>query len=159
MTSQICGDLGDVTGKRIIREMFKSLQEGEKMGIRLFLGGCAQGKLNYVLHRYHLDKHFVWDGSTVQQDLPEGDTVIIYHFHDWVKRRLAEGGCPQEEVLSFTERYRECFIICDEVGNGIVPGDRMEREYREQLGRMLVELAGQAETVERIICGIGQKIK
>ena len=47
----------------------------------------------------------------------------------------------------------------DEVGNGIVPIDFLEREYRERTGRILVKLANQADEVVRVICGIGQKIK
>ena len=50
-------------------------------------------------------------------------------------------------------------IICDEVGNGIVPMDAFEREYRERLGRFLIEVAKRADRVERIMCGIGQRIK
>ena len=50
-------------------------------------------------------------------------------------------------------------IICDEIGNGIVPLDAFEREYREHTGRILIELAGKADEVVRIICGIQQRIK
>ena len=50
-------------------------------------------------------------------------------------------------------------MISDEIGNGIVPMDAFEREYREQTGRILIELAKEAEEVIRVICGIGQKIK
>ncbi|MBP6421033.1 MAG: bifunctional adenosylcobinamide kinase/adenosylcobinamide-phosphate guanylyltransferase, partial [Agathobacter sp.] len=42
---------------------------------------------------------------------------------------------------------------------GIVPLDSFEREYRERLGRLLCEIAAKAERVERIVCGIGQRIK
>ena len=66
---------------------------------------------------------------------------------------------PLEEIGDFLERYGECAIICDEIGNGIVPGDRFEREYRERTGRILIDLAARAERVERVICGIGQRIK
>ena len=50
-------------------------------------------------------------------------------------------------------------IISDEIGNGIVPVDAFERDYRERTGRMLITLASQADEVVRVICGIGQKIK
>ena len=40
-----------------------------------------------------------------------------------------------------------------------VLGEAGEREYRERLGRMLVEIAKRAESVERVFCGIGQRIK
>ena len=62
-------------------------------------------------------------------------------------------------MASFLERHPDCIIISDEIGNGIVPLDGFEREYRERTGRMLVELADRAEEVIRVICGIGQRIK
>ena len=37
--------------------------------------------------------------------------------------------------------------------------DAFEREYRERTGRILIRLAQEAEEVERVICGIGQRIK
>ena len=42
---------------------------------------------------------------------------------------------------------------------GIVPVDRMEREYREQTGRVCTRLAAYSEKVYRVMCGIGQVIK
>ena len=65
----------------------------------------------------------------------------------------------KEKILSFIEENKECIIICDEIGNGIVPLDAFEREYREHTGRILIELAGKADEVVRIICGIQQRIK
>jgi adenosyl cobinamide kinase/adenosyl cobinamide phosphate guanylyltransferase len=37
--------------------------------------------------------------------------------------------------------------------------DAFEREYRERLGRILITIAAKADRVERVICGIGQRIK
>ena len=53
----------------------------------------------------------------------------------------------------------DCIIISDEIGNGIVPMEHEEREYRELTGRLLCELANKADRVERIVCGIGERIK
>ena len=50
-------------------------------------------------------------------------------------------------------------LVTDEIGYGIVPVDRMEREYREQTGRVCTELAAYSEKVYRVMCGIGQVIK
>lgn len=124
--------------------------------MRLVIGGYAQGKMDYVIQKYHLTGEFVWDGS-----MPTGkiETVIINHFHNWVKQRILDGGCPEEEILSFVGKFKDCIIISDEVGNGIVPVDPVEREYRERMGRILIQLADRAEGVERVICGIGQTIK
>ena len=50
-------------------------------------------------------------------------------------------------------------VISDEVGNGVVPVDKDEREYRERVGRCLIRIAEAASRVERIMCGLGQRIK
>lgn len=127
--------------------------------MKLIIGGYAQGKLHYVLARYDLDADMVWDGELPEKAAAPGKTVVIHHFHHWVKNRMLDGGRPEEEILSFVERYPDCVIISDEIGNGIVPMEALEREYRERTGRILVELAARAEEVERVICGIGQRIK
>ena len=123
------------------------------------IGGFAQGKLDYVIRKYRLDEDAVWDGV-----MPEGaglrkKTVVFHHFHRWVRDCMLNGGCPEEEVRMFLERCGECIIISDEIGNGIVPAEAFEREYRERMGRILVGLAEEAEGVERVICGIGQKLR
>lgn len=126
--------------------------------MKLIIGGYAQGKLNYVLQRYCPQDRAVWDGVILNDALP-GQTVILNHFHNWVRECLSEGGCPEKEILTLVEQYQDCIIISDELGNGIVPMEAREREYRERTGRILVELADRAEEVVRVICGLGQKIK
>lgn len=127
--------------------------------MKLIIGGYAQGKLNYVLQTYGLKTNRVLDGNIPQNLNRQPETVIINHLHNWIKNRIAEGGCPEEEILIFLEKQPDCVIICDEIGNGIVPLEAFEREYRERTGRILIKLASMAEEVERVICGIGQKIK
>lgn len=127
--------------------------------MKLVIGGYAQGKLQYVLRNDKVDTSMVLDGEIPEEEEKQGKTVVINHFHNWVKRRIAQNGCPEEETMSFLERYPDCIIISDEIGNGIVPMDALEREYRERTGRILIEIAKKAEEVERVICGIGQRIK
>ena len=40
-----------------------------------------------------------------------------------------------------------------------MPVDDFDREYREFHGRVMTELAEQADFVERVVCGIPQRIK
>lgn len=135
--------------------------------MKLIIGGYAQGKLEYVLSKYHLSDDIVWNraipDATILQNKYRERTIVVNHFHEWVKCRILDGGCPEEEISLWLDAGREqcvdCIIISDEVGNGIVPVEPFEREYRERLGRILIRLADRAEEVERIICGIGQKLK
>lgn len=110
--------------------------------MQLYLGGYAQGKEEYV-----------------RKKLQGSEVPIVTELHLWVKELLQKGEPAEEIVLQYYKEHPDCVFICDEVGNGIVPMEPQEREYRERLGRLLVTLAGEADTVERIICGIGQKLK
>ena len=133
--------------------------------MKLIIGGYAQGKLRYAMEKYGLDESRIWDGEVPQTGGKEkaaedlNGPMAINHFHSWVKSSLIKGGCPEEEIRIFLEKYPDCVIISDEIGNGIVPVEAFEREYRERTGRILTELAGRADEVVRVICGIGRKIK
>ncbi len=110
--------------------------------MELYIGGYAQGKLSYVREKHQ------------GQDIP-----IVNHLHLWVKQLIEEEKPAEEIVLDYYREHPDCIFICDEIGNGIVPMDQKEREYRERVGRLLITLAKEAKTVERVVCGIGQKIK
>lgn len=134
--------------------------------MKLVIGGYAQGKLCYVMQHFSIDKENVVDMAD-EKKLLDGDiektddeaSIVLYHFHIWMKNELAEGNNPEEKLEKILKRFPDCVIISDEVGNGIVPMDAFDREYRDRLGRILISLAKEADEVVRVICGIGQKIK
>ena len=127
--------------------------------MKLVIGGYAQGKLSYVLQKYDMEISKILDGEIQENIGAQKGIVVINHLHHWIKSRIAKDGCPEEEIFAFVENCPNCVIISDKISNGIVPIEAFEREYRERTGRILVELAKKAEEVERVICGIGQKIK
>lgn len=134
--------------------------------MKLVIGGYAQGKLCYVMQHFFIDKENVVDMAD-EKKLLDGDiektddeaTIVLYHFHIWIKNELAEGNNPEEKLEKILKRFPDCIILSDEIGNGIVPMDAFDREYRDRLGRILISLAKEADEVVRVICGIGQKIK
>ena len=75
------------------------------------------------------------------------------------KRMKQEDKEPEKIIYKWMKLYPDLIFVCDEVGNGIVPLDPFEREYRDRLGRLLCEIAGESVHMERVICGIGQRIK
>ena len=127
--------------------------------MRFIIGGYAQGKLNFALQKYNLGKENVFDGFIPDTTEKINDTVIINHLNTYIRQSLVNKKSPQKEIFDFIERYPDCVFISDEVGNGIVPIDAFEREFRETTGRIQIELAKSADEVERVICGIGQRIK
>ncbi len=110
--------------------------------MELYIGGYKQGKLRYVLTKH-----------------PNAENKVFNDLHLWIKRLMIDGQDAMREVMGYIDKNPDCILICDEIGNGIVPVDRFEREYREQVGRILIEVAKRADRVERITCGIGQRIK
>ena len=126
--------------------------------MELYIGGYAQGKLQYVSNKYGIPAERISDGAVEDYRRMEGK-VIYDHFHLWV-RRLMEQGVDVEAALEELLAARpDAVIISDEIGCGIVPMDAFEREYREKTGRLLCAIAARADRVERIVCGIGQQIK
>ena len=140
--------------------------------MELYIGGFAQGKLEYVKCRYNenqkTEKLFVKVIDCVDSHYKkmlletECDVLILNHLHLRVRDLLDEG--MEEEkiqttILSWIKSNPDAIVICDELGNGIVPIKKQERIWREQTGRLMIELAKQAERVERILCGLGQRLK
>lgn len=146
-----------------MRDIFDvTYKEDEEM--KLVIGGRAQGKLNYVLQHMTDENYQIYDGVFPDEGelfnlTKKNEWLIVNHFHKWVNKELKENRNPEEELEAFLKKGVRFVVISDEIGNGIVPVDAFEREYRERTGRMLIKLAEQADEVVRVLCGIGQKIK
>ena len=110
--------------------------------MNLVIGGSYQGKTEYALHTFPKARFF-------------------NQAHLFIKKRLSEG-MNQAEILDEikeTTSEGQWIIIADEIGNGVVPMDDFDRAYRECAGRILIELAKEADEVHRVMLGIGQRIK
>ncbi len=153
--------------------------------MELYIGGFAQGKLEYVQNKkaeeaisiamvidcaqpsyqkalQSIDNKTKNENSDVNNIADANGIIIINHLHLWVKDLLHQGmeeTTVQSMILSWVATHPNTIMICDELGNGIVPLEKMDRIWREQTGRLTVELAKQAERVERILCGLGQRLK
>ena len=96
----------------------------------LVIGGRAQGKMSFCR------EHF-----------PDRETIIYGGETD-------EGG-----LFELIEKKSGCVVISDEIGCGIVPVEREQRELIERVGRVQIRLAQKADEVWRVFCGVGMRIK
>ena len=65
-----------------------------------------------------------------------------------------------KELLDCIEKSKALFIIVsNEVGLGIIPGDRISRLYRDSLGRANQMLAARADEVYLLVAGLPVAIK
>ncbi|HCT64777.1 MAG TPA: cobalamin biosynthesis protein CobU [Lachnospiraceae bacterium] len=119
--------------------------------MELIIGGAYQGKLRYVRKKFNLNDEEI---LFCNEQNPEGKRAVC-GFHLLVRQWLVDGLIPLEE----TRKISAEIIICDEIGNGIVPMDSFERQWREECGRCCTALAKKADTVTRIFCSLPTKIK
>lgn len=128
----------------------------EKRDVKIITGGAFQGKLSYAKNLYP-DR--IWtDGKSCGLDEIR-TCAAVYAFQEFVKRWLKAGRSWEELPSLILRENRDIVIVCDEIGCGLVPVDAFEREYRESTGRILTELAESAERVDRVVCGIGMRIR
>ena len=122
----------------------------------LVTGGCFQGKTDYACETFHIAKEEAADGMDCPMEAIY-ETKLLYHFHEYIRRLMKE-----EQELSVEELLQknpDLILVTNELGYGVVPVDRFDREYREKTGRVCCEIAKQATEVHRVICGIGTVIK
>lgn len=96
----------------------------------------------------------------VAEDFKESEKARIFHnFQQAVQKALSAGEDPRKKLEDLLNVNPELIVICDEVGCGVVPVDREERIWRETVGRLCCTLAQRAESVERVFCGLAQRLK
>lgn len=139
----------------------------------LILGGAMCGKRKYVKERlphatwisaYNHDLWEVWEEKW-QDHTP----LIIEGFEQWIEKELESGKNMQEtlqtfqtfiETLGEEEKRRECPVafIMLEMGRGIVPMSKKDRDLRDIAGWLLQYAAKKADEVIYIWHGLAKRI-
>lgn len=120
--------------------------------MRLYIGGCHQGKCDYVRAQTGLSPQ-------ICTPLEALHTPAVNEFHLLCRTILERGESLSAYVEQLLAQNPDGVIVSDEIGLGIVPLDPFERRWREETGRALCTLAAAADRVERISCGIGMRLK
>ena len=103
--------------------------------MKLVIGGAFQGKLNFA--KKMTGKETGWaDGAAVS------------------KEELS--ACSG--VYDFQELVRRWLLLEEETGTA-PEAEPFDRKWREKTGRICTELAAKADSVTRVVCGIGILLK
>ncbi|ETP73704.1 adenosyl cobinamide kinase/adenosyl cobinamide phosphate guanylyltransferase [Lachnospiraceae bacterium JC7] len=86
-----------------------------------------------------------------------GDKAGFFSYDSGVSGDESEG--IKDSGSDSAAEKREIVIIMREVGSGVVPMDREEREWREAVGRVSCIFASRADRVYRLLAGIPQRLK
>lgn len=119
----------------------------------LITGGSYQGKLDYARARFGLTDA---DISAGQIDLSK---KCLAYIDRWALECVRRGDEPVETFRRDPAAWRDAVIITTDISSGVVPVDPVLRAWREACGRMNSYLAGEADEVWRLFCGIPQRLK
>ncbi len=108
----------------------------------MILGGRYTGKLGYIKQTLHYN-----DREISMYKI--GAEPVVYGLQD----------IPQVNEADLAQLMQKEVVACEEIGCGIVPMEREERERRERIGRLSIRLAEHAEQVIRMTAGIPVRIK
>lgn len=133
--------------------------------MKLYLGGMAQGKLELAqkeneevkLENLKESNHICDCSICTKEEIFY--RKFIYGFHIYIKRFIQTQEQGEACIKELLMKNPECIIISDDVGCGVVPIQKQEREYRELVGRIVCQLADYAEIVKRVMAGIAVQIK
>lgn len=119
------------------------------------VGGAYQGKTDFVKRELGIDEKDIADGASADFEAIK-KAVCVKNYPELV-RRLGD------DCLRFTEELcrlnPDAVVVIDEIGCGIIPLEKSERVWRENVGRCGSLIAANSETVVRLVCGIPAVIK
>jgi len=111
----------------------------------LVIGARSSGKREYVKTLGYSDGDIA--------DAAIDARPVVCNVQDMVAKS------PESAMELLPELLKKDVVICCEVGSGVIPLKRADREMREATGRLCVALAREAERVVRIVAGIPTVIK
>ena len=123
----------------------------------LVFGGAYQGKKEFVFRTFGLtenDIEYAGGPSWVP-----GDKKVISGLELFIRSCAEEGVSVEEKLEGMMNNLKDKIVIINDISQGIVPMDKVDRLWREENGRAMNLLARKAEEVYRVFCGIESRIK
>ena len=112
------------------------------------------GKRAYVMKNYSGINSIC---DLALEELKQAD--LITNIHEGVKNLMRREIDPVKYFLERFEIFQHSILIGDEIGSGIIPIEKFERQWRDTTGILYQELAARSETVIYIWSGLPLKLK
>lgn len=126
--------------------------------MELIIGGAYNSKLNFALKYYNLKQEDFQNGAECNLN-DAFNKKGIYNLHLLIRRFIVSGINDYNKIIEKILLSNIEIIICTEVGNGVVPLDRIDNQMREYVGRILSIISEKSTRVIRIYYGIPSVIK
>ncbi|MGE4158299.1 MAG: bifunctional adenosylcobinamide kinase/adenosylcobinamide-phosphate guanylyltransferase [Planctomycetota bacterium] len=135
-----------------------------------FVATCVarDDEMRAKVRRHQEERPSYWSTQERDRDVAGAlkqrhDASIVDCLTLLVSQMLVEG-CGEKEILTevgsiFEKPSHPLFVVTNEVGLGIVPGDPLSRQFREIAGRANRLAAAQADEVILMVSGLPVRIK
>lgn len=122
----------------------------------LVIGGAYQGKRDFAKKTFGIPEEQVYTCSGREIDFSKR---CIDRLEEFTYACVEAGIEPKTYFQAHREQWRDSVLICQDISCGVVPVDAVQREWRQATGRLCQYLAGEAQQVSRIFCGLEQRLK
>ena len=122
----------------------------------LIIGGAYQGKLDYAKEAFCLTPEDIFTCTGAEIDFSKR---CVNGLEEFCYACIGQNIDPMEYVQAHREDWQNSILICGDLSSGVVPMDPVQRQWRHTTGRLCQYLAGEAERVSRIFCGLEQRLK
>ena len=116
------------------------------------IGGAYQGKKETAKRLFGLQEEEILDGASCGPE-KTFQAKAVCNFHLLIRSMMEQ---KQDVDIYFeTLKYQnpDIILISNEIGYGIVPLDRFERDWREKTGRICCLAAQESRSVIRVLAG------
>ena len=159
---------GARSGKSALAERIVRAQSGTPVYIATAAAGDAEMAARIARHR--ADRDAGWrtleegrDMARALASLVPGDAALIDCATLWLSNVMLAGGDPETEAAAWCAAMAACpaplVVVTNEVGQGIVPDNRLARAFRDAQGRLNQRLAAQADCAVTVIAGLPLVLK
>ena len=125
----------------------------------LIIGGLCQGKTSFAREHFHLLDSEIISGKDLELTMDLKTIKCVDDFELFLKKSISQGKDPLLETQNLIAQKNDLIIILPEIGCGIVPMEKEEREFREITGRVGEFLSKKSEKVIRLFCGLPKRLK
>lgn len=114
------------------------------------VGGASQGKRAFAKEKFGLKDEDIYTFNRDDEAIPVG-----YKAYEHIERLVWEGRHSIYELSDVLPK--DAVLICEDITCGIVPMNREDRRWRDDVGRLMQALGAERQ-IYRVICGKGTKI-
>ena len=118
----------------------------------LIFGGAYQGKLDFAMKKFNIKDTDIF--TCTEDSFPDFSKKIIDRAELFFLKCVKDGIEPRDILCENINMLQDKIVIARDISQGIV-----QRAWREASGRAMMYLAGVAEEVYRVFCGLSEKLK